>query len=161
MHPQTVKLSLNIVHPTHDLSDVCDALGFQPNIIWKKGDEGRTPKGNKIGGVREYSRCSINFGPAATESLAKKLEAALVLLKPHQTLLRGLSSSGGKLNFFVGLFCGENTVEMLDLPLLEAMVELKIELYQPAESVTLTPSRHGPPPTRSGDRPGHLSPHRA
>jgi hypothetical protein len=116
------------MHPTQDLSGVCDALGLQPKIIWKKGDERRAPKGQKLDGIRKNSRCLIDFGPTSTESLAKQLEAALVLLRPHQILLQELSSSGGKFNFFVGLFCGENTVEVLDTKLMETMVSLRIDL---------------------------------
>ena len=121
-------MSINITHPTRDLSGVCDALGLQPKIIWKEGDERRAPRGQKLGGIRTHSRCLIDFGPASTESLVKQLEAALALLRPHQSLLQELSFSGGRLNFFVGLFSGENTEEMLDIKLMETMVNLRIDL---------------------------------
>jgi hypothetical protein len=121
-------VSLNITHPTQDLSEVCDALGLQPKIIWKQGEESRTPKGNKIGGVRTYSRCLINFGPTSTVSLVKQLEAALALLLPHRVLLQELSFSGGKLHFSVGLFCGDDAMELLDTKLMETMVSLRINL---------------------------------
>jgi hypothetical protein len=128
MDPQRVCVSLNITHPTWDLSGVCDALGLQPKIIWKNGDEKRAPRGQKLTGIHTYSRCLINFGPTTTESLTKQLEAALVLLRPHQALLRELSSSGGELNFSVGLFSGENTMEVLNIKLMETMVSLRIDL---------------------------------
>jgi hypothetical protein len=128
MKRQRAKLSLHIKHPTRDLSRVCNALGFKPRHIWKKGDERQTPRGNKIGGIREASYCSIDFGLPSREPIAKQIEANLVLLKRHRATLRKLSSSGGTISFYVGWFCDETTGEILSNELLWAMTDLRIAL---------------------------------
>jgi len=121
-------LSLHIRHPTRDLSVVCRALGLQLKHMWKRGDERRTPKGSKIGGLRETSYCSIGFGAPSRKPLAKQIEAVLMLLKPHRAMLRRLSSTGGRISFFIGWFCDENTGETFGRQLLDAMADLRIVL---------------------------------
>jgi len=123
-----IKISFNSIHPTSDLSQLCEALGVQPDILWKKGDEKRTPKGNIIGGIRENSRCQISFSPFPRNTLSEQLMSILDNFKPHQSLLYNLSNSGGTHNFFIGVFYSENTVETFSLKLFELLLELRIEL---------------------------------
>src|SRR5262245_43459063 len=126
MARQRTKLSLHIVHPTRDLSSACGSLGLVPKYVWKKGEERRTPKGKKIGGVQEYSYCSIELGPISSEPLPKKIQAALDRLQPHRSILRRLAHTGGKVSFFVGWFCDEHTGERFDALLLGRMASLRI-----------------------------------
>lgn len=128
MKDQRTKLSLHITHPTRDLSAVCDAFGRRPIRLWKAGDERRTPKGTKIGGIRSESACAFDFGPATRRPLAKQIEAALLLLKPHRRMLRSLSSTGGRISLFVGWFCDEYTGESFSHNVLEKMADLRISL---------------------------------
>jgi hypothetical protein len=128
MGPQRSQLSLHLKHPTRDLSIICRTLGLGPKVIWKKGDERRTPKGRSIGGIRDGSFCSIDLGAASKVDLSKKIEAAVELLKPHRTLLRRLSSTGGRNSFYVGWFCDEDTGEEFNHDVLTLMVDLSIAL---------------------------------
>ena len=128
MDRQRTRLSLHIEHPTRDLASVCETLGLQPNHIWKKGDERRTPIGTKIGGTRASSYLSIELDASSREPMQKRIEAALALLKPHRTLLRRLSSTGGMIRFYVGWFCVEDTGERLSWQILAAMADLRIGL---------------------------------
>jgi hypothetical protein len=43
-------------------------------------------------------------------------------------MLRRLSSTGGRVSFFVGWFCEEYTGESFDREILEAMADLRIAL---------------------------------
>ncbi|MGH9614836.1 MAG: DUF4279 domain-containing protein [Bryobacteraceae bacterium] len=128
MGPQRTKLSLRFIHPTRDLAIICRTLGLRPKIIWTKGDERLTPKGRSIGGTRDYSYCSINLGAASKLGLSKKLDAAVKLLKPHRRLLRRLVSEGGRISFYVGWFCDEDTGEELNYEILAQMSDLCIAL---------------------------------
>jgi hypothetical protein len=92
------------------------------------GDERRTPKGTSIGGAREVSYCSIELGAASKRGLSKKIEAAVQLLKPHRTLLRRLSATGGRISLYVGWFCDEHTGEALGYEILARMADLRIAL---------------------------------
>jgi uncharacterized protein DUF4279 len=107
---------------------VCRTLGLRPKVIWKRGDERRTPKGTRIGGTRSDSHCSIELGATSRAGLSKKIETAVRLLKPHRTLLRRLSSTGGRISFYIGWFCDEHTGEALSHENLARMAELRIAL---------------------------------
>jgi hypothetical protein len=99
---------------------------LRPTNIWKKGDERRTPKGNKVGGVREDSRCMIDFKLPLRQPLPEKFIATLALLKPHRAILRKLSSSGGTISLYIGWFCDENTGVTLDAQIFATMADLRI-----------------------------------
>jgi len=74
------------------------------------------------------SRCSIDLGSTRRKLLSKQIEAALVLLKPHRRLLRNLSSTGGRVSFFVGWFCDEHAGDSFDRQILDGMADLRIAL---------------------------------
>jgi uncharacterized protein DUF4279 len=128
MRSQRTKLSLHIRHPTRNLLSVCQSLGLQPKIVWKKGDERQTPKGTKTGGTRENSYCAIDFGAASKVELSEKIEAALRMLKRHRALLRRLHSTGGRASFYIGWFCKGDTGEELGYKVLAGMADLCIAL---------------------------------
>ena len=92
------------------------------------GDERRTPKGNKIGGLRTDSHCSVDLGPTTRRPLSKQMEAALELPKPHRRILRRLSATGGRISLFAGWFCDEHTGATLDYQILEGMADLRLAL---------------------------------
>jgi hypothetical protein len=60
--------------------------------------------------------------------LSKKIDAAAGLLKPHRTILRRLSSTGGRISFHIGWFCGQHTGEALGYEILADMADLHIAL---------------------------------
>jgi hypothetical protein len=128
MRDQRTNLSLRMRHPTRDLSVICGALGFRPTIIWKVGGERRTPKGTKIGGIRTHSYCSVNFGATTRKSLVKRIEAALVRLRPHRPALKRFSSTGGTTSFFIGWFLDADTGEVLPPQMLQELGDLRISL---------------------------------
>ena len=128
MRRQATKLSLQIRHPDRDLSVVCETLGRRPNVIWKKGEERRTPKGRRLRGTQERSYCTIDLGPASRTALSKKIATALAWLTPHRALLRRLVATGGRVSFYVGWFCDEHTGEAFEADLLAAMADLRIAL---------------------------------
>jgi Domain of unknown function (DUF4279) len=125
---QRTKLSLHLKHPTRDLSTICRTLGLRPKIIWKEGEERRTPKGRRLAGVRESSYCSIDLGATSKVELSKKIESAVRSLKPHRAILRRLTSTGGRISFYVGWFCDNDTGETLSSEILRQMTDMEIAL---------------------------------
>jgi hypothetical protein len=101
---------------------------MRPAQLWEVGDEQETPKGTKLGGLRTDSYCSVDLGSTKRKYLSEQIEAALVRLKPHRRMLRRLSSTGGRISFFVGWFCDEHTGDSFDRQLLDQMADLRIEL---------------------------------
>lgn len=135
--PQRTRLSLQIRHPSRDLSGICRTLGVVPKIIWRKGDEAMTPKGNRLGRLRDNSYCTIDLG-SSREPLPVRIKDALELLKPYRAMLRRLSSSGGRVSLYFGWFCEGDTGEVFDWKILDAMAELRVSLdlsiYTPEEA---------------------------
>jgi hypothetical protein len=128
MKQQGSKIGLQIRHPSRDLSNLSIALGLQPEIIWKKGDERRTPKGKKIGGVRDYSRWSTEFKFRHRQALPDKIAAILALLTPHRAMLRKISSTGGTISLYIGWFCDDHTGMTLNTQILSAIADLRISI---------------------------------
>ncbi|MBB4395465.1 DUF4279 domain-containing protein [Bradyrhizobium sp. ERR14] len=128
MNRYRAQVSLWLKHPTRDLLPVCKTLGLEPETIWKRGDERRTPKGRLLGGKRDSSYCSIDLGPTSRKTVARQIEAALERLQPHRAVLRRLSSTGGKVIFCVGWFFDEDSGETFSSDLLQAMALLHIAL---------------------------------
>jgi hypothetical protein len=139
MKQQRSKLGIQIQHPSRDLSKVCLTLGLKPKIVWKKGEERRTPKGNKIGGIRNFSHCSIDFKFPARQPLHEKIVAILARLKPYRTMLRKLWSTGGTISLYIGWFCDADTGLPLDTQILSVMADLRVSVelfvYIPENSI--------------------------
>ena len=129
MRPQRTKLSLHLKHPTRDLSTVCRTLGLRPNDYLEEGR--RTPnaqKGRRLAGVRESSYCSVELGATSKLELSKKIELAVRSLKPHRAVLRRLTSTGGRISFYIGWFCDNDTGETLSSKISPQMTDLQIAL---------------------------------
>jgi hypothetical protein len=126
MRNQLAQLSLRIFHPSNDLSITCRSLGLKPKVLWRAGEERRTPKGNAIGGLRANSYCLIEFGRPRRKPFANQMENALAQVVPHRRLLKRLASTGGKISFAVAWFCDEHTGASLDSSLLSELAGLKI-----------------------------------
>ncbi|MBR0928853.1 DUF4279 domain-containing protein [Bradyrhizobium diazoefficiens] len=128
MNRYRATVSLKLTHPTRDLSRLCKALGFEPKRIWKRGDEQPVPKGMPLGSKRDSSYCLIELGPTSRKTVARQIEAALERLQPHRTVLRKLSSTGGKATLSVGWFLDEHSGETFSSDLLKSMARLHIAL---------------------------------
>ena len=128
MVSQRTQLSLRVTHPTRDLAIVCQTLGLRPKVIWRRGDERKTPNGRSIGGLRDHSYCVIDLGVASKVGLPTKIESTVKTLKPHRSLLRKLDSEGGRISFSVGWFCDKDTGEAFDHEILAQMADLRIAL---------------------------------
>ncbi|WP_298871877.1 DUF4279 domain-containing protein [uncultured Bradyrhizobium sp.] len=128
MKDQLTKLSLHIKHPEIDLAEVCRRLELTPSVIWRAGDERRTPKGRRLDGVRSDSYCSIELGPSTRSPPAKRIESALALLRPHRRILRKLVSTGGRISLFLGWFCDKHTGDALEHHVLGQAADLRIAI---------------------------------
>lgn len=133
-------LAICIRHPDRDLSAVCSSLGLVPKYVWKKGDERKTPKGTKLEGSREDSRCIIQLEALSDRPMIGLIQSALEQLRPHKATLRDLTNSGGTINFRIGWFLNGDTGESIDQKVLASMADLGIGfeffVYAPEEVAT-------------------------
>ena len=125
---QRSRLTVRIKHPTRDLARICKVMGLKPIRIWTRGDKRITPVGKEIGGVREYSYCAIELASSSRNSMQKQVATVITVLRPHKRMLRRISSTGGRISFFIGWFCARDTGERLDWEVLSAMAEMRISL---------------------------------
>ena len=133
MYPYRYSVSLRISHPTINPDTLSKRLGLQPSRKWMAGERRSTPKGDELKGInketywtadlhREKSLLSRKM--ALEDFLAKQL----VRLKKVEKYFRHIQKTGGRIEFFVGLFCDKNMGAEIPSSMLAAMGKLGIDL---------------------------------
>jgi hypothetical protein len=132
MNPYKYSISLRASHPSKDLAFLSDVFSLERRHGWTVGDDRVTPKGNKLGGSRTESYWSAPLVPADSSSdevaLAGILEQSarqLINLAPQ---LADFHSTGGTLNYFVGLFGDASYGLVLSAGLMQLLSQAKVEL---------------------------------
>ncbi len=120
------RISLRIVHPNLRSEEITDALGLVPDVSYSAGDEKVTPKGSVIGGQRAETYWTHEWpvNGSFEESLGKLTERLL----GNGDYLRQLSSTGGRVECFVGWFSSRNSGFYVTSDLSRVLSELKIDL---------------------------------
>ena len=130
----TWRLSFRVHHPSADLSAVAERIGdafdMDPEAVWRAGD--RNPHAKPAGQLRRSSYCIVPL-PDDEGTVVKGIEDALRALTPLREELASIVASGGRLDFFVGLFV-ESMMGIALLPavlarLAEAQIELQLDIY--------------------------------
>jgi hypothetical protein len=121
-------LSLRIQHPTLDLIPVCLNLGLTPKIIWRAGEDRVTPKGNPIGGTRDQSYCSVEFFRLSSKETSDQILEVLKELGKHQAAIRNISSSGGRVSLYLGIFSSADFAWVLPGDIITPLGQMKIEI---------------------------------
>ena len=132
MYPYTFSISLRIKHPSIDLSYIGSLLGLQSNRIWKAGEPRETPKGTSLEGTNKESywcgRLTGDREESETCSLEDRLADWTNKLSGHKTEFKRLLDEGGKVEYFVWIFCEKNLGFELSHNLLRDIAELGITL---------------------------------
>lgn len=126
-------LSFRVHHPCADLAAVAervgDAFGADRRVLWREGEldsRARPPR------PRSSSYCSVRW-PNRGGSFEQALEDALAALEPLQAELAELRVTGGRFDFFAGLFFLRSMGVALPPALLARLggagVELQLDLY--------------------------------
>lgn len=126
-------LSFRVRHPSADLAALAerigDAFGADRRVMWREGD--LDPRANPPR-PRSSSYCSVRW-VSRGGTLEQALEDALAALAPMQADLAELRATGGKFDFFAGLFFQQAMGVVLPPALLAhlgaAGVELQLDLY--------------------------------
>ena len=137
MHPYSYRVSLRANHPTSDLSFLSKILLMDRRRGWTAGDERVTPKGTPLGGVRHESYWSASITPEEISSEEWQLEDVLSMslteLMQYESELDEFFSTGGTMNYFIGLYgmrnFGLNFAPELMSRLVKARIELQLDIY--------------------------------
>ncbi len=132
MHPYTFRVSLRANHPSRDLSFLSELFSLKCRHGWTAGDERVTPKGTPLGGLRKESYWSAHVTEDETSSeqwqLEDILERSVAEVLGQSTELSGFFATGGRLNYFVGLYGSRNYGLNFSPELMGKLVSAKIEL---------------------------------
>ncbi|MBI3772987.1 MAG: hypothetical protein HY272_09845 [Gammaproteobacteria bacterium] len=121
-------------HPTKTAQEVVDQFGLQPDVMHSVGSQRMTPKGNLLNGV--YERTSVLF-PFDVEEYDSVEEFLLHMLDADflkdEARLSEFVSTGGRLEFFLGIFCENNGGIEFDTDLMRRLaakgVSLSLDIY--------------------------------
>ncbi|MCB2141168.1 hypothetical protein KQH27_00505 [bacterium] len=132
MHPYKYSISLRIRHPNNDLSYFGPLLKLESLREWIAGEPRKTPKNTSLDGVNKesYWCARLPNDPEYSEtcSLEEKLIEWTSKLKANQAEFDKLISEGGKIDYFVWIYCEKNLGFELNHRLLRDISNLGITL---------------------------------
>jgi hypothetical protein len=114
-------------HPHLNPSRLAAALGWRPSDIWESGDGRRTPAGTPLSGTYKQSYCTFDVrAPGRNASLDETLALSLDHLDPHGATLRRWANTGGRSEFFVGLYVKTSAGYVVDAQIMRRCAKLGI-----------------------------------
>lgn len=138
-------VSFRITHPTQKLDDFSLSLPLKINRQWNVGDGRKTPVGTPLDVRYKQSYLSATLGDKSKQSSKEcsiseyltVINEKLVSLKP---VFDAIVKSGGKLNYFIGVFADENIGIEIEPSVLSVISELNIgiqlDIYGPDDTQT-------------------------
>jgi hypothetical protein len=121
-------LSFRIRHPQMDAEKICLQLGLKAKHKWTAGNQRKTPKGDLLEGTYDESYCSFPLDHDDEAELADLIRSSTQSLKPHEKFLQLISSTGGRLEYFIGWYSDGNSGEEFDADLINQLASLRIGL---------------------------------
>jgi hypothetical protein len=108
-------------------------LGLQPFRKWLGGEPRSTPKNKKLKGINKQTYWAAELHReknllSRKTGLEDFLTEQLGRLKKMEKYFRHIRKTGGRIEFFVGLFCDKNMGVEVPSSLLAAMGKLGIDL---------------------------------
>ncbi len=133
MYPYRYAVSLRVIHPNFHPDDITENIGIQPWRSWMAGNPRSTPTGKLLNGVYNETYWTAELHKAKSlHSIKIPLEDFLAgqvrLLLKCRSFLKRIRKTGGRTEFFVGLFCTKNMGAELPSSLLGSMAEMGIDL---------------------------------
>jgi hypothetical protein len=121
-------------HPTKTAQEVADQFGLKPHVMQSVGAQRITPKGKSLSGV--YERTYVSFSldveeyNSVEEFLLHMVDADFL---KDEVQLSDFVSTGGELEFFLGIFCETNGGIEFGVDLMRKLaakgVSLSLDIY--------------------------------
>ena len=110
MHPYRYSLSLRFRHPSIPPDDIESILSMTAEVKQRRGEPKTTPKGRLISN-RPYTSnyCCIHLSKGTDRGLPRAMAAARKRLGRFHEYLQKYRRTGGKIEFFLGLFLDGNS----------------------------------------------------
>jgi hypothetical protein len=123
-------VSLRLIHPSMDPDKITIGLRMEPKRAWKAGEPRTTPKGTPITGVfpQTYWYADICEGRMPPQKLGEELDQVLDKLMPCEPFFKQVRAEGGRSEFFVGFYLGNQAGETYPATILAKMAALGLDL---------------------------------
>lgn len=128
MNPYRYALSFRVRHPTLKAIEIQDSLSLIPEVSHSVGERRRTPTGAALDGLYKETYCTFKKSKGPDSQLDSELERCNAALSKHKSFLSKIKDSGGRLEYFVGLFLDGNSGFSVTSDEMRQMQELGIDL---------------------------------
>lgn len=128
MYPARYKISLRITHPSMDPDDISGQLGLSPFRKWKAGSQRTTPTGKPLTGIYKETYCVFDLEEKSAGDLESTLYTLTKQFRSFEHFLKKVRSTGGSIEYFIGLFVKKNTGLVLESSLMAQLVNMGIDL---------------------------------
>jgi hypothetical protein len=108
MHPYKFYLSFRVFHPRESVARINKVVGLKPRVQNDVGVRRATPKGHLLDGTYDRTYCSYKLKDGMNSSLLACLSSWNLYFARRKLGLKKLSRSGGKLEYFLGLYIKSN-----------------------------------------------------
>jgi hypothetical protein len=122
-------ISFRAWHPTKAVREIADCIGLEDGVLHSVGDRRRTPKGVELEGHYPRSYAAFRLKPFPEEALEDFLARTLSeTFAGKAAYLKELTTTGGKLEFFISISCGNSPGVILQAELLGKLAQLNVAL---------------------------------
>jgi len=121
-------LSFRVWHPSMSATEVAAKVGMTPRIQHSAGEPRKTPKGDPLPGHYKGTFCTFPMSKGDFSAFESALRAAISQLQRAGKELLDIATSGGRAEFFIGLFLEGNEGMVLDDGLLKAIADMRLTL---------------------------------
>ncbi|TKB68028.1 MAG: DUF4279 domain-containing protein [Nitrospira sp.] len=128
MYPARFEISLRITHPSMDPEDISTQLRLKASTKWKAGLRRTTPVGTLLAGTNDATFCVFELDAKTRGHLDTTLNTLTKKLFRFKHFFQKIRSTGGSIEYFIGLFVNRNTGIILDRSLMAQLVNLGIDL---------------------------------
>ena len=111
-----------------DPADISRQLRLSPSRKWKAGTQRTTPTGKQLTGTYKETYCVFDLDEKSDGDLESTLLTLTKQFHSFEHFLKKVRSTGGSIEYFIGLFVKKNTGLELDSGLMAQLVNLGIDL---------------------------------
>lgn len=108
MHPYKFRLSFRVFHPAMSSSKIAGLIGRKAEILNDVGSSRRTPKGRPLTGTYARTYCCFALAEGGSESLSKAFAKWNRYFLSKRKELGDITNTGGKIEYFLGVFANGN-----------------------------------------------------
>ena len=125
---RSFKVSLSVIHPDIDPTEISEALELAPERATRAGAPRTTPSGNALTGVYKFSCWMHRFDVKEASELGVVLENLVQRLQKHRQFFHRVVREGGSVELFCGVFASGNWDEILSHSLMGKLAALQVDL---------------------------------